>query len=196
MKGWLPDAIAYYSGPAADVYFQRAVKTLEGAGLDPVVVVDFFPDRAGILCGVNEARDLLCEALAGEDQLWALADGDAMAAKEVVMRVRAPYSHFGVYETALLGMLASCSGWASRAREVVDAAGGKRVISFGARHVHPLVGPVMEYAAIVGGCAGCAESGSTRRGNGVASPLSWSRRSGPGSTRPGTRASVSTSVEA
>src|ERR1700716_4541771 len=53
-------------------------------------------------------------------------------------------------------MMASCSGWASAAREVVEAAGGKRVISFGARHVHPLVGPVMEYSAVVGGCAGCA----------------------------------------
>jgi nicotinate phosphoribosyltransferase len=30
------------------------------------------------------------------------------------------------------------------------------VISFGARHVHPLVGPIMEHAAVAGGCAGCA----------------------------------------
>src|SRR5439155_6267458 len=36
------------------------------------------------------------------------------------------------------------------------AAGGKRVISFGARHVHPLIAPTMEYSAVVGGCAGCA----------------------------------------
>ena len=57
---------------------------------------------------------------------------------------------------ALLGMLSSCTGWATAAREVVDAAGGKRVISFGARHVHPLIGPTMEYSAVVGGCAGCA----------------------------------------
>ena len=79
-----------------------------------------------------------------------------MAAREVVMRVKACYSRFGRLETALLGMLASCSGWATAAREVVDAAGGTRVISYGARHVHPLVGPVMEYAATVGGCSGCA----------------------------------------
>jgi nicotinate phosphoribosyltransferase len=53
-------------------------------------------------------------------------------------------------------MLASSSGWATAAREIVDAAAGTRVISFGARHVHPLVGPLMEHAAVVGGCAGCA----------------------------------------
>src|SRR5206468_11606623 len=79
-----------------------------------------------------------------------------MEKKETVLRVRAPYSRFGVYETALLGMLASCSGWATAAREIVEAAGGRRVISFGARHVHPLVGPIMEHAAVVGGCSGCA----------------------------------------
>jgi nicotinate phosphoribosyltransferase len=39
---------------------------------------------------------------------------------------------------------------------VVDAAAGIRVVSFGARHVHPLVGPIMEYAAVTGGCVGCA----------------------------------------
>src|SRR5437762_13649980 len=53
-------------------------------------------------------------------------------------------------------MLSSCTGWATAAREIVDAANGKRVISFGARHVHPLIGPTMEYSAVIGGCAGCA----------------------------------------
>jgi nicotinate phosphoribosyltransferase len=153
---FLGDLLEYYGGPAADVYFERAAKTLAGTGLDPVVGMDFFSDRAGVLCGVKEAVTLLEKVLSGGDELWALKDGDAMGAQEVVLRVRAPYSHFGRYETALLGMMASCSGWATAAREVVDAAGGKRVISFGARHVHPLVGPVMEYSAVVGGCAGCA----------------------------------------
>jgi nicotinate phosphoribosyltransferase len=90
------------------------------------------------------------------DELLAVPEGEPMTDKETVIRVRAPYSRFGVYETAVLGMLASCSGWATAAREIVDAAAGKRVISYGARHVHPLVGPVMEYSAIVGGCVGCA----------------------------------------
>jgi nicotinate phosphoribosyltransferase len=131
--------------------------------------MDYFPDRTGLLCGINDARDVLCQVLSGDDQLWALKDGDEMSGKETVMRVKAPYSHFGVYETALLGMLASCSGWATRAREVVAAAAGKRVISYGARHVHPLVGPVMEYAAVVGGCVGCATPGGAELA-GLATP--------------------------
>ena len=150
------DLLDYYGGPAADIYFHRAAETLAAERLDPVVTMEFFVDRGGVVCGVKEAVSLLLKLLEGEDRLWALEDGDRITANEVVLRVQAPYSRFGRYETALLGMLASCSGWATAAREVVEAAAGKRVISFGARHVHPLVGPVMEYSAVVGGCAGCA----------------------------------------
>ncbi|TAN32316.1 nicotinate phosphoribosyltransferase [bacterium] len=148
--------VAYFAGPASDVYFQRARDTLAAAGVDAVVTVDFFSSRAGVLCGAAEAASLLGAVLRDGDEAWALAEGESMDARETVLRVRAPYSRFGVFETALLGMLSSCSGWATAAREVVVAAEGKRVISYGARHVHPLIGPVMEYAAVVGGCAGCA----------------------------------------
>jgi nicotinate phosphoribosyltransferase len=150
------ELVAYYGGPAADVYFQRARTTLAGAHVDALVAMDFFASKPGILCGVAEAVRLLGSVLADGDEAWAIAEGEPVASRETVLRVRAPYSRFGVYETALLGMLSSCTGWATAAREVVDAAGGKRVISFGARHVHPLIAPTMEYSAVVGGCAGCA----------------------------------------
>jgi nicotinate phosphoribosyltransferase len=152
------ELLAYYSGPASDIYFKRAHDTLAAAGVDAMVAIDYFSSGRGVLCGITEAVRLLGAVLKpGEgDEAWALAEGESMEDRETVLRVRAPYSRVGVYETALLGMLASGSGWATTAREIVDAAAGKRVISFGARHVHPLIGPVMEYAAIVGGCAGCA----------------------------------------
>jgi len=150
------ELLTYYSTAASDVYFQRAQRTLADAQVDAVVAMDFFASKAGVLCGVAEAVRLLAEVLQQGDEAYAIAEGAAIGAKETALRVRAPYSRFGVYETALLGMLSSGTGWATAAREVVDAAGGKRVISFGARHVHPLIGPTMEYSAVVGGCAGCA----------------------------------------
>ncbi|HZU18496.1 MAG TPA: nicotinate phosphoribosyltransferase [Candidatus Dormibacteraeota bacterium] len=150
------ELLDYYRGPAADVYFQHAADTLAGAGLDPVVTMEFFCDRAGVLCGMRDVLAVLQEALGGEGEVWALDEGAQMEAREVVLRVRSRYSLVGCLETALLGLLASSSGWATAAREVVEAAAGTPVISFGARHVHPLVGPIMEYAAVVGGCAGCA----------------------------------------
>lgn len=150
------ELLAYYAGPASDVYFQRARDTLAAAGVDAVVAMDFFASLPGVLCGMTEAQRLLGAVLEQGDEAWAIAEGEPMTERETVLRVRAPYSRFGVYETALLGMLSSCSGWATAAQEIVRAAAGKRVISYGARHVHPLIGPVMEYAAVVGGCAGCA----------------------------------------
>jgi nicotinate phosphoribosyltransferase len=164
-----PELVEYYGGPAADVYLERAAKTLAGEGLDPVVQAEFFPDREGVLCGVDEAADLLSCVLRPGDEAWGLKDGERMERREVILRVKAPYSHFGLYETALLGMMASCSGWATKAREVVDAAAGTRVISFGARHVHPLVGPTMERAAVIGGCVGAATPGGARLA-GLAAP--------------------------
>jgi nicotinate phosphoribosyltransferase len=62
-----------------------------------------------------------------------------------------------MYETTLLGFLSSSSGWATAARECVTAAGGRPVLSFGARHVHPAVASVMdEVAVMAGGCAGAS----------------------------------------
>ena len=72
------------------------------------------------------------------------------------MRIRGPYDEFGMYETALLGILASASGWATAARACRDAAGDKPIFCFGARHVHPAVAPVMERASLIGGATDCS----------------------------------------
>ena len=72
------------------------------------------------------------------------------------MRIKGSYGEFGIYETAILGILASSCGWATAAREVKEAAGDASVLVFGARHVHPAVAPVMERAAIVGGMDGAS----------------------------------------
>ena len=144
-------------GDTADVYFRRAVDILSAEGRDAVVTMEFFPNGDGVLCGMEEALTLLKRALPPDNrEVWALADGDRASSKEVVLRVRAPYLSFGLYETALCGMLASGTGWATAARECASAAGDIPCISFGARHVHPLVAGRMDYAAVTGGCKGCS----------------------------------------
>src|SRR2546428_4253489 len=59
-------------------------------------------------------------------------------------------------------MLAQSTGWATAARECVDAATPDPVVSFGARHVHPDVTDVLDYAAIVGGCVGASTPAGAR----------------------------------
>src|SRR5207247_4966396 len=86
------DLIAYYGGPASDVYFQRARATLSGAHVDAVVAMEFFSSKAGILCGVAEAVRLLSGILQEGDQAWAMPEGASLDRKETVLRVRAPDS--------------------------------------------------------------------------------------------------------
>lgn len=141
-------------GCTSDLYFIRSRELLARAGRENTpVVAEIFCSRAGVFAGVEEAYNLLKTR---KVSLWALREGDSMEEKEVVMRISGPYDEFGFYETALLGMLASASGWATAARACKEAAGDKPVYCFGARHVHPAVASVMERAAVVGGVDNCS----------------------------------------
>ncbi|MCL6640788.1 MAG: nicotinate phosphoribosyltransferase [Candidatus Rokubacteria bacterium] len=154
------------SGDSADVYFMRATRILEREGLDPLVTMEVFARQGGVLCGIDEAKNLLGHVLAEADPaetvVEALDDGDVFAPKEIVLRIRARYRAFGLYETAILGMLAQSTGWATAARECVEAAAPQPVVSFGARHVHPDITDVLDYAAIVGGCVGASTPAGAR----------------------------------
>ncbi|MGI6620125.1 MAG: nicotinate phosphoribosyltransferase [Bacillota bacterium] len=142
------------SGATADVYLVRTREILAREGkADTVVTAEIFPSRPGILAGMPECLHIL-KGLPVE--VWGLDEGAPFEPKDTILRITGPYSAFGIYETALLGILASSSAWATRAAECKQAANGLPVICFGARHIHPAVAPVMERAAVVGGADGAA----------------------------------------
>jgi nicotinic acid phosphoribosyltransferase len=162
---------AVLAGANADVYFLRTEQLLAAEGRNPIVSMEVFARVDGAtLCGIDEVKGLLAIALesdaaAGRADLWALADGDQIAAKEVVLRIRAPYRSIAHLETSYLGALSHGTGWATAARKVVAAAGLIPVVAFGARHVHPNIADRLDYAAIVGGAIGASTpSGSARHG--------------------------------
>ena len=153
-----PSAVVL-SGKTADVYFARTVEILKKEKLNPMATMEVFSSRAGILCGMEEIKALLERVLPEDNrEVWALSDGEPIARKEVALRITAPYHSYGLYETALCGILAQSSGWATAARQCVEAAKDIPIISFGARHVHPHVAGFMDYAAIIGGCKGCSST--------------------------------------
>ncbi len=144
-------------GETADVYLQRTLTILRNEGVNPVVALEFSPRRAGVFCGIAEVRSLLSRVLPESgSEVWALNEGELIEAGEVALRVKAPYSSVGLYETAISGILAQCTGFASAARECVDAAKGTPVLALGARHVHPDVAGILGYSAVVGGCVSCS----------------------------------------
>ncbi len=143
------------AGHTTDVYFIRTRDVLRSCGLlETEVVAEVFARGSGCFAGGEEVLTLLKNR---DLAIEILPEGESFAPKDVVLRIRGPYGSFGAYETVLLGMLASATGWATAARECVDAAKGKKVLCFGARHVHPAVAPVMERVAmLVGGCQGAS----------------------------------------
>ena len=144
-------------GETADVYYQRTQTILRNEGINPVVTIEFAPVRSGVFCGMAEVRSLLTRILPESgSEVWALEEGQTVESREVALRIKAPYGSLGLYETAICGIMGSCTGWATAARECVDAADGAPVVALGARRVHPNVAPNQDYSAVIGGCVSCS----------------------------------------
>jgi len=141
-------------GYTTDVYFVRTLDILDSMGLaDKVVTAEIFARKPGVFAGIDEAFNTLKDK---DLEIWALPEGESFNAKETIMRIIGPYREFCIYETILLGILASSCGWATAARECREACQDKPFIVFGSRHVHPSVAPVMERAAVIGGANGAS----------------------------------------
>jgi len=141
-------------GLTTDIYFVRAQEILRYLKLKGTkVTAEIFPRKGGIFAGTKEVYNLLKDK---KIKLWALVEGERFQFKDTVMRIEGPYCKFGIFETVILGILASSSAWATAARECKDAAGEKKILCFGSRHIHPAVAPVMERAALIGGVDGAS----------------------------------------
>jgi nicotinate phosphoribosyltransferase len=85
-----------------------------------------------------------------------MREGTVFHSYEPVMEIEGRYRDFCVYETALLGFLCQASGISTRAARMKKLAGERLVMSFGARRMHPVLAPMIERNAFVGGCDGVA----------------------------------------
>ena len=144
-------------GDTADIYLHRTLTILRQESINPNVVMEITPGLDCRFAGIGEVIQILSRVLPESGrEVWSLPEGSEVEVGEVCLRIRAPYASFGLYETAVTGTLANCSGWATAARACVDAAAGIPVNAFGARRVHPSVSGIMDYSAVVGGCVSCS----------------------------------------
>jgi nicotinate phosphoribosyltransferase len=153
---------SYYS----DTYFALTKELLEAEGEHPQVTMQVFAKRQGLLGGIDEAIAVLrlCAGRRLEDGSWeegwprlrvsALHEGDPIEPWETVMTIEGDYSLFAHLETVYLGTLARRSLVMTNVRHVVDAADGKSVLFFPARHDHWLVQTGDGWAAHVAGAIG------------------------------------------
>jgi nicotinate phosphoribosyltransferase len=152
----------YYS----DAYFNYTKELLETDEHHPRVVMQVFQRKESILGGIDEAIAVLkqCSGHRGEDGKWvngfkdlevhALHEGDAIEPWETVMTIEGDYELFAHLETVYLGCMARRTLIMRNVREVVEAAGGKAILYFPARHDHWLVQTGDGWAAHVAGAIG------------------------------------------
>src|SRR3954447_4608032 len=137
----------YYS----DAYFNHTKALLEAEDLHPHVLMQVFQRKDSILGGVDEAIAVIKQAAGrrGADRRWApgfkdlqvraLHEGDELSPWETVMTIEGDYSLFSHLETVYLGCMARRTLIMRNVHEVVEAAGGKPILYFPARHDHWLV---------------------------------------------------------
>jgi nicotinate phosphoribosyltransferase len=151
----------YYS----DAYFVYTKALLEAESHHPRVTMQVFQKKDSVLGGIDEAVAVLklCsgheengEWICGWDDLvvHALHEGDRVAPHETVMTIEGDYSLFAHLETVYLGCLARRSLIMRNVTEVVEAAGGKQIFYFPARHDHWLVQTGDGWSAHVAGAIG------------------------------------------
>ncbi len=114
-----------------------------------------FQKQRSILGGIDEAIAVLKLCAEWEElEVQALYEGDAIAPMETVMTIEGDYSLFAHLETVYLGCLARRSLIMRNVRAVVEAAHGKPILFFPARHDHWLVQTGDGWAAHVAGAIG------------------------------------------
>jgi nicotinate phosphoribosyltransferase len=152
----------YYS----DAYFNHTKALLEADGHHPRVVMQVFQRKQSLLGGIDEAIAVLkqCSGRRGPDGRWiggfdelevhALYEGDEIAPWETVMTIEGDLALFAHLETVYLGCLARRTLIMRNVNEVVEAARGKPILYFPARHDHWLVQTGDGWAAHVAGAIG------------------------------------------
>jgi nicotinate phosphoribosyltransferase len=142
----------YYS----DAYFNFTKQVLETEDHEARVVMQVFQKKHSLLGGVDEAIAVLKQC--SDDwpalEVHALHEGDEVEPYETVMTIEGDYRGFAHLETVYLGCMARRTLVMRNVREVVDAAGGKQILFFPARHDHWLVQTGDGWAAHVAGAIG------------------------------------------
>ena len=152
-------------GYYTDAYFNLTKELLEANDRHPRVLMQVFQKHHSVLGGIDEevavlklcaGRRVGAEWQPGWDDLTvnALHEGDEFSPYESVMHIEGDYSLFAHLETVYLGSLARRTLIMSNVRDVVEAARGKPILYFPARHDHWLVQTGDGWAAHIAGAIG------------------------------------------
>jgi len=144
-------------GKVTDVYFNRTLEILKQKDVNCRVKAEFaaksLPEgyEWAVLAGLEEVINLLKDLPV---TVRAMKEGTIFYPDQPVLEIEGNYQDFCVYETAILGLLCQATGIATKAARYKKLAGERLVMSFGARRMHPVIAPMIERSAYIGGCDG------------------------------------------
>ena len=139
------------AGLTTDKYFLWTEQVLKSKGVNPKVVAEVTTSSWGIFVGINDVLKLL----EGKPvDVYAMPEGCLFFPHEPVITIVGRYLDFARFETAILGFICHPSAVATQAFKFKLASGGKRILSFGTRRMHPAISAVIERSAYIGGCDG------------------------------------------
>jgi nicotinate phosphoribosyltransferase len=143
-------------GHYTDAYFNFTRQLLVETGHRPVVTMQVFQKEHSVLGGIDEAIAVL--KLCSDDwsalEVHALHEADEIEPWEPVLQIDGDYSLFAHLETVYVGVLARRTRIMRNVRAVVEAANGKPILFFPARHDHWHVQTGDGWAAHVAGAIG------------------------------------------
>ncbi len=159
MKFFLAKEKDILEGNTTDIYFIRTRKILEEEHIKKRVVAEVTIQNAPypwlVFAGIEEVAKLM----EGHNiDIYSLPEGTIFRESDKnripvpVMIIEGDYKEFSIYETAILGLICQASGIATKTARFKYRIGDKNLISFGVRRMHPVLAPMIDHYAFLGGC--------------------------------------------
>jgi len=144
------------AGEVTDIYFQRTYTVLKTKGkININVTMDVhaynFPKNYSwaVACGLPEVLNIF---IGKNVDVYAMDEGTIFRLYEPIFSISGSYNIFGVYEPTIVGIFRHYSSIATKASRLKKIAFDKFLIFFGIRCVHPIIAPMADRAAYIGGC--------------------------------------------
>ncbi len=151
-----------------DKYFLRANEIIKAEGINPWVNMQIFVRKGpGKIAGVDEAVDLIMQNSNLDNvggRIYSKNENEVYIPEETIMNIIAPVQEIMELETLYLGVLTArttrlndkkdldFNKIGKQMRQIVDLAGGRPVLYFGARHWHWTYDQALANLAFENGC--------------------------------------------
>jgi len=148
----------------SDAYFIRARAAMISSKIDPIVSMDIFCRQPVFLTrGARyEVADVISEYMGDKAYSFSYTSNEFLLKsprdpeKRFFGSLTGKYVDIAPLETYILGILSSCAGYSTAAKDIIDLVHHElgdhvKTIFMGARHVHPNVSSIMEREAKLAG---------------------------------------------